>query len=295
MIYDISSISFSFWYKIQNLKKNRGTAVFSFQFLFFCSFHFFSMHHILQEKTLYVSCSWGHLGDLVASTRTAVHFPHLGRSHRCLWQSQGAVNLNGERLLQLKNPYTEATLKMKEGTYELLVCLRLPKDFPCWHMWTCGVWNRGLVWCCSVKSNQVIYCGWRWLKPFRLGHSQIFYWIFNSAIGQGWWNFQHDKLRDLHFHENSPEARLWTQSFCWRTLGSAEVCLASILSGLDSWEFAPSADPSWKSAMLVLFPTVFAQLLADSSWRSFFACTITVNESLWGTQVGCKMIYLQCT
>ena len=62
--------------------------------------------------------------------------------------------------------------KIPPGTYILLVWkIRMPKDFPCWHMWTCGVWNRGL------EMTETI--------PF-----------FSSAIGQGSLHFQHDNLSE---------------------------------------------------------------------------------------------------
>lgn len=165
---------------MRNLKKLGGTAVFSFQFLFFISF--FSMHHILQEKTFHVSCWWGHLGDLAASTKnTAVHFPHLGRSHRCRPLTKprscefewGKIVTYCIILLHIEESiHRRNAQKIPPGTYILLVWkIRMPKDFPCWHMWTCGVWNRGL------EMTETI--------PF-----------FSSAIGQGSLHFQHDNLSE---------------------------------------------------------------------------------------------------
>lgn len=142
---------------MRNLKKLGGTAVFSFQFLFFISF--FSMHHILQEKTFHVSCWWGHLGDLAASTKnTAVHFPHLGRSHRCrpLTKPRSCEFEWGKIVTYcyiLKNPYTEETLKKFHQGHiscwsEKFVCLRI-----------------FLVGICGPAAYETV--AWRWLKPFR--------------------------------------------------------------------------------------------------------------------------------
>ena len=163
---------------MRNLKKLGGTAVFSFQFLVFHVI-FSPMHHILQETTFHVSCWWGHLGDLAASTKnTAVHFPHLGRSHRCrpLTKPRSCEFEWGKIVTYcyiLKNPYTEENAQnFHQGHIscwsEKFVCLRI-----------------FLVGICGPAAYETV--AWRWLKPFRLGH---------SAIGQGWLHFHHGNLSE---------------------------------------------------------------------------------------------------
>ena len=240
------------------------------------SCHFFSMHHILQETTFHVSW-WGHLGDLAASTKnTAVHFPHLGRSHRCrpLTKPRSCEFEWGKIVTYcyiLKNPYTEETLKnFHQGHIscwsEKFVCLRI-----------------FLVGICGPAAYETV--AWRWLKPFRLGHSQLDKVDCISIMAI----CQRPALSSEFSWGKAMDPKLWLKNFGKRWSMS---CQHLVWTNLHLKNSRPKLD----KAQLVggVFPTVSAQLLADSSWRSIFlhARTISVNESLFsGTQVSCKMIF----
>ena len=163
MIYAISSIYSSFW--CETSRNWEGQLFFHFNFFF--SFHFSPCTTSFKKKRFTFPVGEAILVTLPLPPKTlqCIFRISVVLTGAGLWQSQGAVNLNGERLLHIVTYWRIHTQKKRSkippGTYILLVWkIRMPKDFPCWHMWTCGVWNRGL------EMTETI--------PF-----------FSSAIGQG--------------------------------------------------------------------------------------------------------------
>ena len=153
MIYAISSIYSSFW--CETSRNWEGQLFFHFNFLFFMS--------SFKKKP----CTFP-VGEAILVT-----LPLPQKTLQCIFRI--SVVLTGAGLDKakelwiwgkivtycyiLKNPYTEETLKIfHKGHiscwYEKFVCLRI-----------------FLVGICGPAAYETV--AWRWLKPFRLGHSQL--------------------------------------------------------------------------------------------------------------------------
>lgn len=158
MIYAISSIYSSFW--CETSRNWEGQLFFHFNFFF--SFHFSPCTTSFKKKRFTFPVGEAILVTLPLPPKTlqCIFRISVVLTGAGLWQSQGAVNLNGERLLHivsycyiLKNPYTEETLKKFHQGHiscwsEKFVCLRI-----------------FLVGICGPAAYETV--AWRWLKPFR--------------------------------------------------------------------------------------------------------------------------------
>lgn len=123
------------------------------------------------------------------------------------------------QLLQEKrSPWRYIGLRSQDCSWLIHIKPWTTQVFPCWLMWTCGGWGSNLL---ESWFPRGIF-DWN-LGGLRRIHGSLVFGSGRRLLKHGEDSF-HQKMVVLgRSHLLHPEAGLWSQSLCRRTLGSIEV------------------------------------------------------------------------